>query len=743
MSSLLSLLSAGSFLGRWLREGRAPPLPEGVVPVHTPILRDGAAPHVVAHPEAHHAPWYATLWLTGVDYFSSLGYAPGLAIMAAGFVAPLATLILVLVTFLAALPVYAMVAKHSSDGEGSIKMIERLTVRWGRLGWFGKTVVLALLGFAMTDFVITITLSAADATHHILQNPLFAQHVPHRPVLVTAALISGLCLVFLKGFKEAVGLSVAIALPYMILNGVIIGDGLMQINAQPELLQAWMAKIQHFDIEQLRTSLMLMSEDGAGPVKHLTGGGTMMLIAVSLLVFPKLALGMSGFETGVSVMPHISAKDAAERVRNTRKLLLAAAILMCVELLGANLVSAVLIPEKEFYFAHAGVPAGKAAGRALAYLAHNSLGATFGTIYDVITCLILWFAGASAMAGLLNILPRYLPRFGMSPAWLEFRRPLVLTISAVCLLVNYAFDADVEAQGSAYATGVLVLMASGAFAVLLAEWDKPWRRWLFAVILAVFGYVLVVNAAERPDGLKIAGLFILAVLVASVWSRWRRASELRVNGIRFADEESEVLWTNLTDAHDVVLVPLRSNSDEARRKTEARHLQHHHNTPSRYAFLHVYLLEDPSQFDSPVTIAVRRKDDDYVIEVRDAVAVANAIAFTALRMNVREVVIGLLDSGTPLVNSLLYLLFGTGEVGYAVRAIFVRIREQSLADQFEKRLDFDRSRDHMERNLLRDALLLDQEDRQKRTEEIFAMEKARFEAQVFKAPHLPRLILFD
>lgn len=743
MSSMLSLLSAGSHLGRWLREGRDPPLPEGVVPVHTPILRDNEAPHVTAHPEAHHAPWYATLWLTGVDYFSSLGYAPGLAIMAAGFVAPLATLILVLVTFLAALPVYAMVAKHSSDGEGSIKMIERLTVRWGRLGWFGKTVVLALLGFAMTDFVITITLSAADATHHILQNPLFAQHVPHRPVLVTAALITGLCLVFLKGFKEAVGLSVAIALPYMILNGVIIGDGLMQIQAQPELLQAWLSKIQNFDIEQLRTSLTLMSEDGAGPVKHLTGGGTMMLIAVSLLVFPKLALGMSGFETGVSVMPHISAKDAADRVRNTRKLLLAAAILMCVELLGANLVSAVLIPEKEFYFAHAGVPAGKAAGRALAYLAHNSMGSTFGTIYDVVTCLILWFAGASAMAGLLNILPRYLPRFGMSPAWLEFRRPLVLTISGVCLLVNYAFDADVEAQGSAYATGVLVLMASGAFAVLLAEWDKPWRRYLFAVILAVFAYVLVVNAAERPDGLKIAGLFILAVLIASVWSRWRRASELRVNGIRFADEESEVLWTNLTDAHDVVLVPLRSNSDEARRKTEARHLQHHHHTPSRYAFLHVYLLEDPSQFDSPVTIAVRRKEDDYVIEVRDAVAVANAIAFTALRMNVREVVIGLLDSGTPLVNSLLYLLFGTGEVGYAVRAIFVRIREQSLAEQFEKRLDFDRSRDHMERNLLRDALLLDHEDRQKRTEEIFAMEKARFEAQVFKAPHLPRLILFD
>src|SRR5262245_36428576 len=77
------------------------------------------------------APWQATLWLTGVDYFSSLGYAPALAVQAAGYVAPLATLLLVAVTFLAALPVYSMVAKYSPEGEGSIKMIERLTVGWG------------------------------------------------------------------------------------------------------------------------------------------------------------------------------------------------------------------------------------------------------------------------------------------------------------------------------------------------------------------------------------------------------------------------------------------------------------------------------------------------------------------------------------------------------------------------------------------------------------------------------------
>lgn len=744
MPGLLSLLATSTRLGHWLREGRPAPLGEGMIPHSTPTLRDNADPvRANEHEAAHHAPWYATLWLTGVDYFSSLGYAPGLAVMAAGYVAPVATLILIAVTFFAALPVYAMVAKHSSEGEGSIKMIERLTARWGRLGWFGKTIVLGLLGFAMTDFVITITLSAADATHHIVENPVFEPFVPKSPVLVTAALIGALCVVFLKGFREAIGLSVAIALPYMILNAVIIAKGFMVLQEEPDKFQAWWAKIVHFDMATLRESLLRMSAEGAGPAGHLGGGGVFALIAVSLLVFPKLALGMSGFETGVSVMPHISAPDHQTRVRNTRKLLAGAAALMCIELFGANLVAAVLIPESEFWSATAAHPAGKASGRALAYLGHQLLGSSFGTAYDIITCLILWFAGASAMAGLLNILPRYLPRFGMSPAWLEFRRPLVLVITFVCLAVNYAFDADVEAQGGAYATGVLVLMASGAFAVLLAEWNKTLRRWAFFLILGVFSYVLVVNAAERPDGLKIATLFIVAIISASVFSRWRRASELRVCGIRFEDEESERLWHELPHLHNVAVVPLRSNTPQARSRTEARNLQHHHDEESSFAFLHVTLLEDPSQFDSPIRVKVYRELNDFVIEIQDAVAVANAIAFVALSIRAREVVIGLLDSGTPVVNSLMYLLFGTGEVGYAVRAIFMRIREESLSAQFEARRSFDRHRDRLEMDLLRDALILDEAHRQQRTEEIFKQEKARFEAQVQQSPHLPRLILFD
>ena len=189
---------------------------------------------------------------------------------------------------------------------------------------------------------------------------------------------------------------------------------------------------------------------------------------------------------------------------------------MSVFLITSSLVTTLLIPPAEFE------PGGEANGRALAYLAHEYLGDAFGTVYDVSTIAILWFAGASAMAGLLNLIPRYLPRYGMAPQWARAVRPLVLRPHRrSTFLITWIFEADVDAQGGAYATGVLVLITSAAVAVTLAARRAGQRRRTiaFGVIAVVFVYTTVANVVERPDGVKIAGCFIAAIIAGLAASR--------------------------------------------------------------------------------------------------------------------------------------------------------------------------------------------------------------------------------
>jgi len=613
--------------------------------------RDQADEHQFKHP------WWQVMCLTGVDYFSTLGYQPGIAALAAGALSPLATLILVLVTLFGALPIYRQVAKLSPHGEGSIAMLERLLPRWQ-----GKLFVLVLLGFACTDFIITITLSAADATAHLVENPLLSGFLQGQMVPLTLVLIALLAAIFLKGFQEAIGLAVALVAIYLTLNLVVIGVGGYQMLQQPTLLSNWQAA--------------------------LTVTSPWRMLGVAVLLFPKLALGLSGFETGVALMPLVKGgpadteKDPTGRIRNTHRLLTTAAVIMSFFLITSSVVTTVLIPAAAFQ------TGGQANGRALAYLAHQYLGNGFGTVYDLSTIAILWFAGASAMAGLLNLVPRYLPRYGMAPEWAGAVRPLVLVFTAIAFTVTLIFDASVEAQGGAYATGVLVLMSSAAVAVTLAAHRRGAKRGAiaFGLIALVFFYTTIANIFERPDGIRIAAFFITAIIVTSMVSRVFRSTELRVTGVEL-DEAAQALIAQV-QGQPVRLIAHRQ--EKGREKGEAA-LEYqlkeqqvredsHLPTSQPIIFLEVQVF-DASVFIDVIQVKGVEVGGYPILWVQSS-AVPNAIA--ALLLYLRDQT-GTLPhvyfewvEGNPMKYLLRFVFFGEGDVPLVTREVLRKAEPDPL-----------------------------------------------------------------
>jgi hypothetical protein len=259
------------------------------------------------------------------------------------------------------------------------------------------------------------------------------------------------------------------------------------------------------------------------------------------------------------------------RIRNTRKMLLAAALIMCFYLMTTSFVTTLLIPESEFG------PNGEAQGRALAYVAHEHLGNAFGTIYDISTITILWFAGASAMAGLLNVVPRYLPRYGMSPEWGRAVRPLVLVYTAISMIVTVIFAADVGSQAGAYATGILAMMTSAGFAVTLTAWHggRTLGTVLFGIVTVVFVYALASNVYQRPDGLTIALFFIGAIIAISLVSRIQRSTELRQERIEIDEQAQRFMKEAGQHIHLVAHRRRRGTEEEyARKEREQREDNH-------------------------------------------------------------------------------------------------------------------------------------------------------------------------
>jgi hypothetical protein len=589
--------------------------------------------------------WWQVMCLTGVDYFSTLGYQPAIAALAAGVISPLATLVLVAVTLFGALPVYRRVAGESHRGEGSIAMLERLMPRWG-----GKLLVLVLLGFAATDFMITMTLSAADATAHAIQNPFAPGWLQGQNVPITLFLLALLAAVFLRGFKEAVGVAVVLVAVYLSLNVVVVAATIVEVLGHPFAVGDWW--------QALTTS-------------H---GNPLMAVAIALLVFPKLALGLSGFETGVAVMPQVRGGDEdtednpAGRIAGTRRLLTTAAVIMSSFLITTSFTTVVLIPEQEFQ------PGGQANGRALAFLAHEYLGNGVGTAYDISTIAILWFAGASAMAGLLNLVPRYLPRYGMAPGWARAVRPLVLVFTLIGFLVTFLFEADVDAQGGAYATGVLVLMTSAAVAVTLSARRRKQRRRTvgFGIIAVVFVYTTVANIFERPEGIRIAGFFIAGIIVISLLSRILRSFELHANHVHLDRQALEFMSSTLSGPIGIIAhEPLRLTAEAYRDKLTSAIEVSHLPVDYQALFLEV-VVDDSSDFETELQVHGVNRHGYAILEVH-APVVPNTIA--SVLLHIRDVT-GLMPhiyfrwtEGNPVMNLLKFLFLGEGEIAPVTREV--------------------------------------------------------------------------
>jgi hypothetical protein len=604
-------------------------------------LREPYGPHSPPK-HAHQSAWWRVMCLTGVDYFSTLGYQPGIAFLAAGAISPLATLVLVLLTLFGALPMYRRVADLSPHGQGSISLLEELLPRWR-----GKALVLCLLGFAATGFIITITLSAADATAHLIENPLIPS-VLHHPILMTLLLLAALGAIFLKGFREAVGLAIPIVAVYLLLNVFVVGWGIHHLWLHPEVFPSWKA-------------LALAEYGSVG-----------RMVVVALVLFPHLALGLSGFETGVAVLPLVAGDPGDDpshprgRIRNGKKLLTTAALIMSVMLVGSSIVTTMLIPPQAFQ------EGGEANGRALAYLAHEHLGAVFGTIYDLSTVAILWFAGASAMVGLLNLVPQYLPRYGMAPEWARANRPLVLIFTAITFAVTILFEADVDAQGGAYATGVLVLMGSAALAVTIAA-RRSGKAWFgYLLLTLIFGYTTLVNLIDRPEGLKIATIFIVGIVISSMVSRVLRSTELRVHAV----EADEIVHQFLAEATSgpVRMIANRPDTglpEEYEHKLKEAMESHHLTAEESVLFIEVR-PGDVSDFSDVLQVRGLTVDRFRVLRCVSP-AIPNAIA--ALLLDVRDrtgkiphAYFGWTE-GNPIAYLLKFLAFGEGDTAPVTREV--------------------------------------------------------------------------
>ena len=652
--------------------------------------------------------WLWVMCLLGVDYFSTLAYQPSITYQVAGPFGPLATLVVILVTLLGALPIYWYVAGKSPQGQGSIALLERLVC-----GWRGKSLVLLLLGFAATDFIMVKTISLADAAVHVIGNSsapwqetltsiaewtretsrsLFGETVTgfFNKQLVVTLLLGVLGFIFWymlrKGFsRNVIALAVPLVGIYLIFNAVIIGSGIHYLANHSELVSSWWEQVASGDW-QVPDGNRLTTMGGIG--------GVASIALLCIFFFPRLALGLSGFELSLILMPQVRGEPGDDphqprgRIRNTRKILVTAALIMSLFLFGSVFVTSLLIPSEEFR------EGGKAANRALAYLAHGEplrgdakgllplFGPEFGTLYDVTTVLLLCLAGTSFMTALAVLLPQFLLRFGMQLRWMHRWGILLIMFALVNLAITLWFQASVTAQRGAYAASVLVLFTSASFVTAVDRGrssGRPARLWswllsgpgLFALWFLASAVAVIVHA---PSGLAIAGCFIAALFVSSILVRALRTNELRTVHFEFKNEHSKFLWDSLRLADFPVLVPHRTGIRERDKKEEQIRCDHQLDPDADVVFIEAE-VDDPSNFTQNILIEVFQESRCFVIKVTRCCSVAHAVAAIALEMSKESKPPGLHFGWSEMdlmTASWSYFAFGEGNVPWKVRELILR-----------------------------------------------------------------------
>lgn len=679
-----------------------------------------------AHAVEATSPWPLAMCLIGVDYFSTLAYLPSIAAEAAGPLAPVAAGGVVLVTFLLALPVYWYLVGRSPNGQGATGLLQGLIP-----GWRGKLIVLSLLGFAAADFVITRSLSLADAAIHLIHNPhgqrLLARlpdglslddHVmwpqlehllrvlvePQVMITLGLSIASLTAWQFLKRgvTRQILFVTTAAVCCYLALAALVIGSGVTYLARHPEIWQNWLNEI--FEVK--------LVADGAleGVAVEPERAWWVSWLGVFLWSFPQMALGLSGFELIMTVAPRVKGRQSngrdakhdanhgagatATRVRNTRKLMVSAAAIMAVYLVSAVTITTLLVGQQDL------LPGGAAQHRTLAYLAHGGTladGATaaainplfghrFGDVFDLSTVAILCLAGATVTMSLQSLLPHYLNRLGMEVSWAGRVGVILNVMNLTVLLVTVVFRASPSSQQWAYATSVLMLLAGGALAAgkdLSRLNQRGLRRALFIVASAgAVGFFLVMTGLTvliNHSGLTIAMAFVVAILLSSFVSRWIRSTELRFEGFDFADEASRLRWMELGGSGAKVLAPHRPGMVSLAEKSRAiqREFRLGDATP---IFIEV-TLGDPSNFYQKPLMRIEHEEGLEVIRVSKCVSVSHVLAAICLELcrdggDPPEIIFGW-SLESPLAANMNFLFLGEGNIPWMVKELVRRAMPNS------------------------------------------------------------------